>query len=135
MPVRPAAYANNQLSSFWHTDYFLSAYRYNNSPSAEIPPSLLDLVTTYDAIANDPELFYEMEFEVGDLQLISNHITVHSRTAFTEDDDHRRHLLRLWITLPQIEEGGKFDIIRWKSFVFNALELSFNLLKLKLGVY
>ena len=42
-----------------------------------------------------------MDFLEGDIQLISNHVTLHSRTAF---DDHpelekRRHLLRLWVSL------------------------------------
>ena len=43
-----------------------------------------------------------MEFERGDVQLLNNHVIVHSRTDFVDHDDVRlkRHLLRLWINLP-----------------------------------
>ncbi len=41
-----------------------------------------------------------MELRPGDIQLISNHTIVHSRTAYVDHDDpqRRRHLLRLWLT-------------------------------------
>ncbi len=41
-----------------------------------------------------------MEFEPGDIQLISNAKILHSREAYEDHDDPalRRHLLRLWLT-------------------------------------
>ena len=42
-----------------------------------------------------------MELAEGDIQFISNHTVVHSRTAYVDHDDpaERRHLLRLWLTV------------------------------------
>jgi len=42
-----------------------------------------------------------MNFEPGDVQLISNHTVLHSRTEYEDwpDPSRRRHLLRLWLSL------------------------------------
>uniref|UniRef100_UPI003F49B17E TauD/TfdA family dioxygenase n=1 Tax=Nonomuraea bangladeshensis TaxID=404385 RepID=UPI003F49B17E len=36
----------------------------------------------------------------GDLQLLNNHVVLHSRTEYTDhpEPERRRHLLRLWLT-------------------------------------
>ena len=43
-----------------------------------------------------------MMFEPGDIQFLNNHLTLHTRTAFTDwdDTDQKRHLLRLWLSPP-----------------------------------
>jgi hypothetical protein len=52
-----------------------------------------------DELLTDPRLVFEMDLEAGDLLLINNHVTLHSRTAFTDHDEpeRRRLLLRLWL--------------------------------------
>lgn len=59
----------------------------------------LDLL---DALMPDPTLCYSMWLERGDLQLLNNYVTLHSRTNFEDHDDpkKKRHLLRLWMALP-----------------------------------
>jgi hypothetical protein len=71
--LTPASFYNNTLRTFWHTEYFLSAYRHKSAPPG---PSarLQELVEVYDGIANDPALYMETEFKEGDIQLISNHL-------------------------------------------------------------
>lgn len=56
----------------------------------------------FDALASDPALRFDMELRRGDLQLLNNHVTVHSRTAFVDHEDPalRRHLMRLWLATP-----------------------------------
>ena len=43
-----------------------------------------------------------MDLEPGDMQFVYNHALLHDRTGFVDhpDPDERRHLLRLWLTLP-----------------------------------
>ena len=43
-----------------------------------------------------------MELAAGDIQWLSNHTVLHARTAYEDDPDpaRRRHLLRLWLSLP-----------------------------------
>jgi hypothetical protein len=52
-----------------------------------------------DELAGDPAIHLDMTFEPGDIQLVCNHSTMHSRTAYEdfEQPEQRRHLLRLWL--------------------------------------
>lgn len=45
------------------------------------------------------ELHLSMHFEIGDIQLLNSHVTMHSRTAYEDwpDADKRRRLWRLWL--------------------------------------
>lgn len=38
----------------------------------------------------------------GKVKFLNNHITYHSRTSFEdyEEEDRRRHLLRMWLSVP-----------------------------------
>jgi hypothetical protein len=59
----------------------------------------LDLL---DATLVRDDLCLRIEFEPGDIQLINNHIVLHSRTDYEDHADPamKRHLLRLWLALP-----------------------------------
>lgn len=59
----------------------------------------LDLL---DELMPSDRLCYSMELERGDLQLLNNYVTLHSRTNFEDFDepDKKRHLLRLWLSIP-----------------------------------
>jgi len=59
----------------------------------------LDLL---DQLMPSDKLCYSMELERGDMQLLNNYVTLHSRTPFEDFDeaDQKRHLLRLWLAVP-----------------------------------
>ena len=63
----------------------------------EIDIEALDM---FQALAK--ELYMPMEFEVGDIQFLHNHVMLHTRTAFEDYEEHekKRHLMRLWLTDP-----------------------------------
>ena len=73
--------------------------------TSEIPPltdtqvAALDL---FDELANDPALHLIMRLEPGDMQFVYNHALLHDRRGFEDwpDPERRRHLLRLWLTVP-----------------------------------
>ena len=48
------------------------------------------------------ELALDMAFEPGDIQLLNNHLTYHSRTGFVDypEPERKRLLLRLWLAVP-----------------------------------
>jgi len=56
----------------------------------------------FDELMPGDELCFTMELERGDLQLLNNYVTLHSRTPFEdfEEPDLKRHLLRLWLSIP-----------------------------------
>jgi hypothetical protein len=99
VPIPPCRWAGGRLRTFYHSDYFRSVTRH-----ADVPPftgderALLDL---YESIASDPTLRLDMQFEPGDVQLISNHTVLHARTAYEDEPGAagKRHLLRLWLSL------------------------------------
>lgn len=45
------------------------------------------------------ELAAELPFQLGDLQILNSHVTVHSRRAYEDWEDmaRKRHLMRLWL--------------------------------------
>jgi hypothetical protein len=99
IPVPPCRYAHGRLQTFYHSDYFRSVVRHPEVPAfSEDELALLDL---YEEIAHSPELRLEMEFQPGDIQMISNHSVLHARTAYVDSqgDAGKRHLLRLWLSL------------------------------------
>jgi hypothetical protein len=101
VPVIPCRFAAGKLRTFYHSDYFRSVTRHPDVPRfTAAERELLDL---YEAIAAEPELRLDMQLAPGDLQLVSNHVILHARTAY-EDAPGRteqRHLLRLWLTLAE----------------------------------
>ena len=60
-----------------------------------------ELLDLYEEIASSPELRLDVQFEPGDIQLLSNHVVVHARLAYEDypEPERRRHLLRLWLSL------------------------------------
>ncbi len=96
--VAPATWDGEMLRVFWHSDYMRSAVRHEGIDLSARRQEFIDL---FDSIGSEPEMRLDMVFEEGDIQLISNHTVVHSRTAYVDSDepDDRRHLLRLWLSL------------------------------------
>jgi len=99
VPIPACRHAGDRLRTFWHSDYFRSSHDYARAPAFE--PAERAVLDAYDAIASRPELYLDMEFGSGDVQLLSNHTILHARTAYEDHDDpaRKRHLLRLWVSL------------------------------------
>jgi len=59
----------------------------------------LDLVET---LADEPHLHCSFRQEPGDLFFVNNWVNLHRRTEFEDwpDPDRRRHILRIWLSMP-----------------------------------
>jgi len=101
IPVPPCRFAGGQLRTFWHSDYFRSAQRHPEAPRFGAVER--ELVALYEEIAGDPSFVLDMQFEPGDVQLVSNHACLHARSAYEDGPTpaEKRHLLRLWLSLPR----------------------------------
>ncbi len=97
--IPPCAFDGTTLRTFYHGDYFRSVARHGGEavPSSE-QATLLDL---YEEFGAQDGLYLDMEFRQGDIQVLSNHVTLHARTAYEDHPDpaRKRHLLRLWLSL------------------------------------
>jgi hypothetical protein len=106
-PGMPAYYEQPVFSV--QDGYFASRYTRTHMRSATMMENLpdwtseqseaLDLI---DAICERPEFQLTMMFEPGDMQFLNNHLSYHTRTEFEDypDPDKKRHLLRLWLAMP-----------------------------------
>jgi hypothetical protein len=96
MPV--FAFHEGYLTVNFQGTYIWSAQRFEELPRlTKLQKEALD---SFAALAE--ELCIQMPFEVGDLQFLHNHVIVHARTEYQDDDarEMKRHLLRLWLETP-----------------------------------
>lgn len=72
----------------------------------ELSAKQMEAMTLVNALAQQPKFHFSMMFEPGDIQLLNNHVTYHSRTEFEDfdDADSKRHLLRMWLSVPNSRE-------------------------------
>lgn len=94
---------NGKWFGRWNWNRVRSAQQIEGSPklSAEHYAAL----ELFDQVMRRPDIAFEMWLEPGDVQIINSHVTLHSRTEFTdhEDPDLKRLLYRLWIAPPDSE--------------------------------
>ena len=91
--------ADGRLSTRYGPDYMRSAQR-----GAQVPPlrpEQLEALDTLDRLNHDPRFVLVMDLRPGDLQILNNHVILHSRTAYEDHTEPglRRHLIRLWLDL------------------------------------
>lgn len=69
-------------------------------------PRLTDLdhraLDIIQELAESDRFRFDMVLHPGDMQWVNNHVLIHSRTQFEdwEEPERRRHLLRLWLSVP-----------------------------------
>ncbi|MEL7099695.1 MAG: TauD/TfdA family dioxygenase [Pseudomonadota bacterium] len=100
MTIPPLSWHDGKLTVFYQRQYIDSAQRF---PEAmRLTADHLAALDMFDALANDAGLHFSMRLEPGDMQFVYNHAQLHDRTGFTDwpDPAQRRHLLRLWLSLP-----------------------------------
>ena len=91
---------DNRLTVLYQRTYIDSAERFRHAPRP--PPEHIEALDLFDEILNDPSIHLTMDLEPGDMQFVYNHSLLHDRTSFVDHPDasQRRHLLRLWLSLP-----------------------------------
>ncbi len=59
-----------------------------------------------DEVVARPEMQLTMDLRAGDMQFVNNFVILHSRTEYADDENHRRHLLRLWLENAESKRNG-----------------------------
>lgn len=88
------------LFSKWNRNRLTSAQTMEGVPPlTALQHQALDRL---DAILRRPDVMFDMYLQPGDMQILNNHVTLHSRTEFEdyEELDRRRCLFRLWLAPP-----------------------------------
>ncbi len=92
--------AGGKLFSKWNRNRVTSAQKIEGVP--QLSARQWQALETFDALVRRADLAHTMWLQPGDLQIINSHVTLHSRTDFTDHADpaHKRLLFRLWLAPP-----------------------------------
>jgi hypothetical protein len=63
-----------------------------------LPADLEEAMQAFDAVVQDEKLQLNTVLKPGDMMFWHNYTHLHARTAFENSAEHRRKLLRLWLT-------------------------------------
>jgi alpha-ketoglutarate-dependent taurine dioxygenase len=90
----------DRLFSKWNRNRVTSAQQLDGVP--KLTAQHRETLEKFDALVRRADLAHTMWLEPGDLQLINSHVTLHSRTDFTDHADpaQKRLLFRLWLAPP-----------------------------------
>ena len=104
----PITDLDGQPRVFYIGWYIRDAQRHAGVP--RLTPRQLEAMALLEAIANDPSVHLEMDFQPGDVQLLNNARILHAREAYEDADapEERRHLLRLWLKAHQFSSVEDF---------------------------
>jgi hypothetical protein len=106
-PDETAAYPNpvydeadGLLCSKWNRNRIQVAQQIEGVPP--LTPQQRAAMDALDEVLRRPELMYAMYLQPGDVQILNNHVTLHSRTEFVdyEEPSRKRVLFRLWLAPP-----------------------------------
>lgn len=63
----------------------------------------VEALEEWQRLARSPDFHLDMDFEAGDIQFLNNRAILHGRTDYEDHADvtQRRHLLRLWLRVPE----------------------------------
>jgi len=61
----------------------------------------------FDAVLVRPEMQMSVTISKGEMLFFNNFTMLHSRTAYEDDADHKRHLVRLWLEDPASKRLGE----------------------------
>jgi hypothetical protein len=81
---------------------FIEAAQQRHADIPRLTAQQLEALDMLDSLARSEAIRLDMAFEPGDIQLLHNHQILHARTAYEDftEPEHRRHLLRLWLSQP-----------------------------------
>ena len=103
--------------SKWNRNRINSAQKIDGVP--QLTDKQREAMDAMDDMLRRPDLMYTMYLQPGDMQILSNHTMLHSRTEFEDYEiaDQKRVLFRLWLTpadAPRLPES-------WRPF-FRSVE-------------
>lgn len=93
---------DESLTVLYQRQYIESAQRFEDAPP--LTSEVIKALDLFDEVANSASFHIRMRLEVGDMQFVHNHVLLHDRTGFIDKPNSPRHLLRLWLSVPDDRE-------------------------------
>lgn len=91
---------DGKLTANLKKDYIHAAQRFAEVP--RLSEAQHEALQVLERLCADPRFCLEFTLEPGDIEIGNNYVTFHARRAYRDrsTDGDGRHLLRLWLTLP-----------------------------------
>lgn len=88
-------YENRKLSARLNVSLIRKGYEV---AGVEMDPATRGALEALESVADDPELWFELPIERGQLQFLNNRSIAHYRSEFADHEDpaRKRHLVRTW---------------------------------------
>ncbi len=98
-PVPVFGYKDGYLSARLVRNQINSAAAFTGKPLEPLELAALDFMAE---LYYSPDFHLAMDLLPGDIQLLNNYTTMHSRTQFEDfpEPERKRHMLRLWLNIP-----------------------------------
>ena len=98
-PIYAVNAEGTKLFAYYGPDYIRSAPRAAHVP--DLTAEQLEAMDLLEGLNNDPRFVLDMHFQPGDVQFLSNYVTMHGRTEYVDypDPARKRDLIRLWLTI------------------------------------
>ena len=94
VPIPVFDYFGGRLSGCINTKANRTALDKTGDPLTDLDIKALDFI---EEVALRPEYHFNIDFQPGDIQLLSNLSIMHWRAGFEDDPNARRLLIRLWL--------------------------------------
>lgn len=100
-PVPPTAVdiplfsnVDGQLSCFFSRQNSSEAVRQLGQP---MDPAFSEACDHFERLSRDERFRIEFMLDPGEIMWVNNYVLLHARTEFTDSENHKRDLLRLWL--------------------------------------
>jgi hypothetical protein len=114
-------YLDGRLFVRYNRTFIESAQRFPEVP--RLTKQQRDALDLMDSLCCSPTFYFDMRFEVGDMQFLNNYVVLHSRGDYEDwpEPERKRHLLRLWLRTPGFKQlpaafaDRNADMIAWQQ--------------------
>ncbi|MGI9382187.1 MAG: TauD/TfdA family dioxygenase [Methyloligellaceae bacterium] len=98
------SYHNGLVNARYIRGYIRSCQRFPEVP--RLTDTQIEALDMFDALAQSEGIALDFFMQPGDIQLVNNYSVLHSRTSFEDwpEPERRRHMLRLWLCVPNSRE-------------------------------
>lgn len=127
-------YLDGRLFIRYNRTFIESAQRFPEVP--RLSPAQCEAMDLMDSLCNNPTFYFDMRFEIGDMQFLNNYVVLHSRGDYEDwpEPERKRHLLRLWLRTPGFKRlpapfaDRNADMTAWQQHprppVFDSSEIA-----------
>jgi len=116
------SFFDNKLTARYTVhDYYYQSQRFDDAP--RLTAAQQEALEYLRTVCLDERFHVNFQLEPGDIQLVNNYCVFHSRTNYEDypEPDRRRHLLRLWLSVPNSRRLHPIFTARYRSAEPGAL--------------